>query len=240
MEKILSNSHTQLQYKIKKLANPKKAVILQRFFKTGPGEYGEGDKFLGLGVPQCRALAQKYQKLSFVDVSKLLQSLFHEERLIALLILVHNFQTGDNNARQKIYNFYLKNTKYINNWDLVDLSADKIVGAYLLNKNSTILFKLARSKNLWERRIAIISTWQFIKNDKFDLTIKLSRPLLKDEHDLMHKAVGWMLREVGKRDKKTLINFLHRYHTQMPRTALRYAIERFSETERRAWLTTKL
>ena len=240
MEKILSNSHTQLQYKIKKLANPKKAVILQRFFKTGPGEYGEGDKFLGLTVPQCRALAQKYQKLSFVDVSKLLQSLFHEERLIALLILVHNFQTGDNNARQKIYNFYLKNTNYINNWDLVDLSADKIVGAYLLNKNSTILFKLARSKNLWERRIAIISTWQFIKNDKFDLTIKLSRPLLKDEHDLMHKAVGWMLREVGKRDKKTLINFLHRYHTQMPRTALRYAIERFSETERRAWLTTKL
>ena len=230
----------KLKREIKQTSSHRQATISQRFFKTGKGQYGEGDKFLGLTVPQSRSLAQKYKNLPFKDISKLLKSLFHEERLIALLILVHNFQTGDNNARQKIYNFYLKNTKYINNWDLVDLSADKIVGAYLLNKNSTILFKLAKSKNLWERRIAIISTWQFIKNDKFDLTIKLSRPLLKDEHDLMHKAVGWMLREVGKRDKKTLINFLHRYHTQMPRTALRYAIERFSETERRAWLTTKL
>lgn len=232
MDKAIHN----LKKEIRKLASPKRAKASLWFFKTGPGKYGEGDKFLGLNNPQMRQLAKKYQGLGFFDILKLLHSMFHEERQIALFILVHQFERGNANLKRKIYNYYLKNTKYINNWDLVDLSAHKIVGAYLLDKKRDILFKLARSENLWERRIAILASFNFIKNNHFDLTIKLSRVLLKDKHDLMHKAVGWMLREVGKRDKKTLVKFLKQNKTQMPRTALRYAIERFSKSERRDWL----
>ena len=225
-----------LKKEVKKLANPERAKASLWYFKTGPGEYGEGDKFLGLTVPQSRVFAQKYKNLSFKEISQLLKSMFHEERLIALLILVHNFQHGDDKTKQKIYNFYLKNTRYVNNWDLVDLSADKIVGAHLFNKKTDILFKLAHSKNLWARRIAIISTFQFIKNNRYNTTLRLARLLLKDRHDLMHKAVGWMLREIGKRDKKILVKFLNQNYAQMPRTALRYAIERLSDPERQDWL----
>ncbi len=225
-----------LKKEIRKLASTKRVIILQRFFKTGPGEYGEGDKFLGLTVPQSRMLAQKYKTLSYDNIHRLLKSPFHEERLIALLILVHNFQLGDDKIKQKIYNFYLSNTKWINNWDLVDLSADKIVGAYLSHKKTNILLKLSQSNNLWERRISILSSFYFIKNNKFELTVKLSQLLLKDKHDLIHKAVGWMLREVGKRKKIVLINFLKRNHKKMFRTTLRYAIEKLPMPERRFWM----
>ncbi|MFH1867157.1 MAG: DNA alkylation repair protein [Patescibacteria group bacterium] len=226
-----------IKKEIRKQASPARAKVSQWFFKTGKGQYGEGDKFLGLTVPQSRTLAQKYKNLAFNDISKLLKSMFHEERQIALFILVHNFEHGDAKLKQKIYNFYLKNIRYINNWDLVDLSAHKIVGAYLLSRNTSLLTKLARSKNIWERRIAIISTFQFIRNHKFDHTLKISKILLRDQHDLIHKAVGWMLREVGKRDKKVLVKFLKQNAKDMPRTALRYAIEHFPKIERRRWLT---
>lgn len=230
------NKLTLLKHEIKNQTNQARAEISRGFFKTKPGQYGAGDKFLGLTVPQSRVLAKKYKDLSFNNTSQLLQSKFHEERLIALFILIYNFERGDNKTRQKIFNFYLKNTSYINNWDLVDLSANKIIGSHLLNKKTDILFKLARSKNLWPRRIAIVSTFQFIKKNKFGPTIKLAKILLKDKHDLIHKATGWMLREVGKRDKKTLIKFLTQNLAKIPRTSLRYAIERWSESERQIWL----
>ena len=233
---------------LKKLANPKKAKILQRFFKTGKGEYGEGDVFLGVTVPDCRKIAQKYKELSLKDVTKLLQSKVHEERLIALLILVHNFQRGNEEEKKRIYDFYMSHTGYINNWDLVDLSADKIVGEYLLSdegfwtSQNDILINLARSKNLWERRIAIISTFQFIKKQKDAVwTFKISKILLNDKHDLIQKAVGWMLREVGKNiSQKVEEDFLKKYYKNMPRTMLRYAIERFPDELKQAYLRGKI
>ena len=225
-----------LKKDLKQLADKKKSLVLQRFFKTGKGEYGEGDVFLGINVPQSRKLAIKFKYLSFSEISELLRSKIHEERLIALLILVNNFNIGDGNTKKKIYNFYLNNTKYINNWDLVDQSADKIVGAYLINKPKDILLELARSKNLWERRIAIVATYQLIKNGHFDATLKISELLLQDKHDLIQKAVGWMLREAGKRDLKTEIQFLNKYYKKMPRTMLRYAIEKFPEKTRKEYL----
>lgn len=227
-----------LRKDLKKIGNKDKAKLLQRFFKTGKGEYGEGDIFLGITVPQSREAAIKYKDLLFEDIKNLLKSKIHEERLIALLILVHNFQK--NPLEQKtIYDFYLNNTKYVNNWDLVDLSSHKIIGKYLLDKPKDILFKLARSKNLWERRIAIISTFYFIKNNKFSDSLKIAELLIFDKHDLIQKAVGWMLREVGKKDKSLEIKFLRKYHKQMGRTALRYAIEKFPGKERRKYLFFK-
>ena len=216
-----------LKKELKKLGNPKKAKILQGFFKTGKGEYGEGDVFLGISVPDSRKISLKYKDLPPSDIEKLLESKIHEERLIALLILVHNFQ--HTNEKQKIYNFYLKHTKYINNWDLVDLSAHYIVGAYLNDKPKNILLKLAKSKSIWDKRIAIISTYYFIRNQKSaEWTFKISEILLNDKHDLIHKAVGWMLREVGKNiSQKVEEEFLIKYYKKMPRTMLRYAIERF-------------
>lgn len=219
-------------------ANQEKAKILQGFFKTGKGEYGEGDIFLGVIVPESRKIAKKYASLKLEDVTTLLHSKIHEERLTALLILVDKFQFGE--GQDKIYNFYLKNTKYINSWDLVDLSADKIVGAYLSDKPKSILYKLAKSRNFWERRIAIISTFNFIKNNEFSETIKISEILLNDEHDLIQKAVGWMLREVGKRDLMAEEKFLKEYCKKMPRTMLRYAIEKFPERKRKMYLQNKL
>src|SRR5581483_3656710 len=193
----------ELQNDLKKLANPKKAKVLARFFKTGKGEYGVGDIFLGIQVPDSRRLAIKYKDLSVSDIQKLLQSKIHEERLIALLILVHNFIKGDEQKKKEIFDFYIINTKYINNWDLVDLSADKIVGAYALDKKRDVLYTLAKSKNMWERRIAIIATYQFIKEKKeYKDTFAIAEILLTDAHDLIQKAVGWMLREVGKRVSK--------------------------------------
>jgi len=225
-----------LKKELKTKSSPKKAKILQRFFKTGPEEYGEGDVFLGIAVPEIRKLVKKYSDLKIKEIIKLLHSKIHEERLIALLIMVKKFQIEKN--KEKIYNLYLKNTKYINNWDLVDLSANKIVGDYLLDKPKSILYKLARSKSVWERRISIIATFNFIKNNKFEETLKIARILLNDKHDLIHKAVGWMLREIGKRDLKTEERFLKKYYPKMPRTMLRYAIKKFPEKKRKQYLLT--
>ncbi len=224
----------RLKEELRSKANPKKAKILRGFFKTGKGEYGEGDVFLGVIVPESRTVAKKYASLKLADVIKLLHSEIHEERLTALLIMINEFQAGQD--RGKIHHLYLKNTKYINNWDLVDLSADKIVGAYLSKKPKSILIKLARSRNFWERRIAIMATFNFIKNNEFKETLKIAKILLNDKHDLIQKAVGWMLREVGKRDLKTEESFLKEYCKEMPRVMLRYAIERFPERKRKRYL----
>jgi len=224
---------TNLRREIKSLADPERAKHSLRFFRTGPGEYGEGDKFLGLTVPQCRQLVRKYKDLSLSDITELLHSEYHEERLIALLLLVHNFSKDS----QKIYDLYLKSTKYINNWDLVDLTAPRIVGEYLLDKPVDILFKLAKSKSLWERRIAILATFAFIYKGEPKPTLKIAEMLLHDKEDLIHKAVGWMLREVGKRcGQKPLTDFLNQHYKSMPRTMLRYSIERFPEKTRKEYL----
>lgn len=224
------------------LANPEKARVLQRFFKTGIGEYGEGDVFVGASVPDLRKLAKKHSSLSLNQLSPFLKSKIHEERLTALLILLEKFnQAKDSeNERKKIFDFYLKHTVFVNNWDLVDLSADKIVGAYLLEqKNKSLLQKLANSSNLWERRIAIISTFAFIKQNSFNETLKVSEILLEDNHDLIHKAVGWMLREIGKRNLAIEEKFLKAHCKKMPRTMLRYAVERFPEEKRKFYLGGK-
>ena len=220
----------------------------QRFFKTGRGEYGEGDKFLGVIVPNIHIVAKKFSNASFDDLEKLLKSPYHEERMVALFILVRQFEKAGGESRRKIFNFYLKNRKGINNWDLVDSSAYKIVGAYLADKPKDILYKLAKSqpeagspwakKNLWDRRIAIVSTFHFIKENSFDDTIAISEILLNDKHDLIHKAVGWMLREVGKRDVKILEKFLEKHSKNMPRTMLRYSIEKFPEAQRKGYLNS--
>lgn len=216
-------------------ANPEKAVFLQRFFKAGKGEYAEGDKLLGVTVPEVRAIARKGRDLSLTDIRKLLSSCFHEERLLALLLLVQRFDK-EPDERDTIYRFYLKNTKSINNWDLVDCSAHKIVGRYLEDRPKAILLRLAKSKMLWERRIAILSTFWFIQRGEFREALRVSGVLVKDEEDLIHKAVGWMLREIGKRDRKTEETFLKRHYRRMPRTMLRYAIEKFPESRRKAYL----
>ena len=229
----------KLKAELLKLKNPSKAKILQGFFKTGKGEYGEGDIFLGITVPISRIMAKKYAHLSFSELKKLLSGKIHEERLIALLILVENFKKGSESEKKKIYNFYLTSTHRINNWDLVDLSAEKIVGAYIFDKPKNILKKLAQSKNVWERRIAIISTFYFIKNNHFEETLAIARMLLDDTHDLIHKAVGWSLREIGKRSLVTLEKFIDKYTSTMPRTTLRYAIERFPEAKRKRYLSMK-
>jgi 3-methyladenine DNA glycosylase AlkD len=230
----------KLKKDLEKIRNPQKAKLLQKYFKTGKGEYGEGDIFLGITVPLSRKIAIKFENLSFPEITKLLRSKFHEERLIALLVLVQKYNKGLDGDKKQIYDFYLKNTKGINNWDLVDLSSHEIVGKYLLSDStrpSDILLNLAKSKNVWERRIAVISTFEFIRNNRFDESLELAKMLLEDKHDLIHKAVGWMLREVGKRDLKAEIKFLDRYSENMPRTMLRYAIERFPKVTRRHYLS---
>jgi 3-methyladenine DNA glycosylase AlkD len=227
---------TQFQKELQQLADPNQQEILQRFFKTGKGEYGEGDKFLGIKVPVQRKLAKKYQTLSLTDIQTLLNSDIHEYRLTALILLINHYTKANNTKKQKIFDFYLHNTKHINNWDLVDITAPKIVGDYLLDKPRDILYQLARSTNLWEKRIAIIATMTFIKQDDFNDTLKLTEILLNDEHDLIHKAVGWMLREVGKREQSVEEHFLNKHYKQMPRTMLRYAIERFDDKRRKYYL----
>jgi 3-methyladenine DNA glycosylase AlkD len=198
-----------------------------RFFKCGPGQYGEGDAFLGVMVPPLRALSKQYASIDVAESVALLQSKWHEVRLLALMILVHQYERGDDAKRAEIYRHYLANTNRINNWDLVDVSAHKIVGACLRDRDRSPLLALARSESLWERRIAIIATLDFIRNDDFADTLRLAEILLTDRHDLIHKASGWMLREVGKRDQPTLERFLGKHARVMPRTMLRYAIERF-------------
>jgi 3-methyladenine DNA glycosylase AlkD len=216
-------------------ANPEKAEILQRFFKTGKGEYAEGDIFLGIPVPKQREISKKHN-LSLNEIQNLLNSKIHEQRLIALLMLIKNFSKADEKEQEKIFNFYLSNTKNINNWDLVDLSAPNIVGNFLKNKDKKIIYKLANSNNLWEKRIAIISTFTFIRNSQFSDSLKIAEILLKDNHNLIHKAVGWMLREIGKRDFNAEDAFLKKHYKQMPRTMLRYAIEKFPENLRKSYL----
>jgi len=229
----------QLKKELRKTANPQKARLLQGFFKTGKGEYGEGDIFLGVMVPETRKTAIKFKNISLKDIGELLKSKFHEERLCALLLLVHNYEKHKE-KREEIYNFYLKNTKYINNWDLVDLSCHKILGEYLKDKDKSVLYKLAISHNIWERRIAIISTARFIYYHNFQDTVDISEILLKDKQDLIHKAVGWMLREMGKRDITSLIKFLNKHYKEMPRTMLRYAIEKLPEKQRKHYLNNKI
>jgi 3-methyladenine DNA glycosylase AlkD len=218
------------------LANPADAKFLQGFFKTGPGQYGEGDKFLGLRVPALRRLARNYAELSRDDVLRMLASPWHEERLLALVIMVDAYESGDAAERRLVHADYLANTRYINNWDLVDASAGGIVGAHLEAGNISLLARLARSKDMWERRIAIVSTFYFIKRGELGPTLIIAELLLHDSHDLIHKAVGWMLREVGKRDRKVLDGFLREHYHGMPRTMLRYAIERHPEDVRKKYL----
>ena len=219
-----------IQSDLQSQKNPEKAKLLAKYFKTGKGENGEGDVFIGLTVPQLRKIAWKYANLPLSDIEKLLHSPIHEYRLTALIIL-----TGKGNTKE-IVDLYLRNTKYINNWDLVDLSSHKILGTFLLDKPRTLLYKLAKSKNIWERRIAVISTFAFLREKDISDSLKLTEILLHDSHDLMHKAVGWALREVGKIDQKAEERFLKKHYKSMPRTMLRYAIEKMSEEKRRKYL----
>lgn len=226
-----------------KLRNNDKSKILTRFFKTGKGEYGEGDVFLGITVPVSRSIAKKYSHMDFKEIQELLNNKYHEVRLVALLILVHKYKKltspmSEIGEKKKIVEFYLRNTKYINNWDLVDLSAHYILGDYLFDKDKKILIKLAESKNLWERRIAIISTFAFIYKGEANWTLKIVDILMKDKHDLIHKACGWMLREIGKKvEEKQLLSYLEKNSKKMPRTMLRYSIERLPETKRLYYLS---
>ena len=225
-----------LRKDLKEFSNEEKAKLLMRFFKTGKGQYGEGDKFIGVVVPDSRKVAKKYSGLSLAEIDKLIKSKIHEERLVALLILVDKTKK-EKEVKREIVEFYLAHTAYINNWDLVDLSAGYIVGKYLLKRDRKILLKLAQSKNLWERRIAMIATFAFIYEGEFEWTFKIAKILLHDEHDLIQKAVGWMLREVGKRvSQKELEDFLKENAKTMPRTMLRYAIERLPEPKRQYYL----
>jgi 3-methyladenine DNA glycosylase AlkD len=234
----MTSSHAKAA--LKKFASKEKAKILQGFFKTGKGEYGEGDIFIGVKVPETRSVAKQYLAISLKEVLKLIKSPIHEERLLALVILAEKFKrAASENDKKNIFNAYIKNTKFINNWDLVDLSAPCIVGPYLENKDRGLLYEFAKSTDLWKRRIAIISTFHFIRDHEFDDTLKISEIFLNDKEDLIHKAVGWMLREVGKRDLKTEEAFLRKHYKKMPRTMLRYAIERFEESKRKTFLCKK-
>ena len=226
----------EIKSRLRKLANKQTAKALRWFFKTGPGEYGEGDVFIGIKVPSLRKLAAEFENTPLKTVRALMKSKVHEERTLALMILVRQFAKGDHKLRQRIYDFYLAQTRFINNWDLVDGSAPYIVGPFLWEGDRTQLHILAKSSSLWERRIAILSTLYFIRQNDFADALKVSELLLGDEHDLIHKAAGWMLREIGKRDLSVEESFLKRHYRQMPRTMLRYAIERFPESKRREYL----
>ena len=227
----------QLKKDLNELKNKEKAKVYARFFKTGKGEYGEGDIFLGLTVPKQRELAKKYIDLPLTDVKKLLYNKYHEFRLTGLFILVYKYEKEPS---KKIIDFYIKHRHRGNNWDLIDCVCDKLLGKYLFDKDKSILYKLAKSNSLWDRRISIIATFEFIKNNKFEDTLKIAEILLNDEHDLIHKAVGCMLREVGKRNLKTEEEFLKKHYKKMPRTMLRYAIERFEEGKRKGYLKKPL
>jgi len=221
---------------LKSKKDAEQARNLSRFFKTGKGQYGEGDIFWGIKVPVTREVVKKFKDASLKDIQELLDSKVHEQRLTGLLILVDKYKRAEN--KKEIYDFYLKNTKNINNWDLVDLTAPNIVGFFLLEnkKERKILYSLVKSKDLWERRIAILSTFTLLRNKEYEDTLKISEILLKDKHDLIHKAVGWMLREIGKRDKEVEIQFLEKYYKIMPRTMLRYSIEKFDLKEKQKYM----
>ena len=236
----MQNNIQKIRNKIKGLADKEKASHLQRYFKTGKGEYGEGDIFLGIRVPDIRRLVKEFRGIGIAEAEEFMKSKFHEERLFSLLVLVDLFKRGDDKIKKKIYSLYLRKTKFINNWDLVDLSAHDIVGGYILDKNRKVIYKLAVSNSLWERRISIISTYCFIRHQMFADTLKIAEILLKDKEDLIHKAVGWMLREVGKRNMEVEEVFLKKHYKSMPRTMLRYSIERFPEKKRLMYLKGKI
>jgi 3-methyladenine DNA glycosylase AlkD len=225
-----------VQSRLRSLASPEVAAGLARFFKTGSGQYGEGDRFIGVKVPMIRKVAGEFRGMLLPEVECLLRSEIHEERLLALVILVGQFQKGEDATRKSIYDRYLANTECINNWDLVDVSAPKIVGGYLEDRSRRQLYRLAKSANLWERRISIIATGWFIRQDEFTDTLRIAQKLLADKEDLIHKAAGWMLREVGKRDVAALEEFLSEHCPVMPRTMLRYAIERLPAKKRLGYL----
>ncbi len=231
-------SLSQLKKDLKQLSDSERARNLSRFFKTGKGEYGEGDRFLGVRVPDQRKVAREHRDLPLGQVEKLLHSGIHEHRLTALLILVEKFSRASGDSGEEVYEFYLRNTEYVNNWDLVDLSAPKIVGGYLSDRPDErgVLYEFAESDSLWERRIAVLSTFAFIKDGQFQDTLIISRILLDDKQDLIHKAVGWMLREVGKADLAVEEEFLDGHYQTMPRTMLRYAIERFDDEKKRHYM----
>ena len=233
------SAHEKVRAELERLSDPEYAIRLQGFFKTRKGEYGEGDIFLGLRVPDLRRTAKKHRKIPLTDVLELLRSGIHEHRLTALFILTHQFNRGDEETRKHIVDLYLGNTAYVNNWDLVDSSAHKILGTGLVDKDRDVLYRLAQSESLWERRISIISTFAFI--DRGDLTdaVSLAKILVGDEHDLIHKASGWVLREVGKKDQSLLEEFLLEHYETMPRTMLRYAIERLPEDRRSFYMRKK-
>ena len=232
----MSTQTRQIVNKLRELGDSDIAAHSQRFFKTGPGEYGEGDRFLGIRVPVIRKCVREYREISLEDAIELLQNPFHEARLFAVLILVAKYSAAKKNAeREAIYRTYLKHTEFINNWDLVDSSAEHIVGVHLFSKDRRPIYRLVRSGGLWERRIGVMSTFHFVKREDFSDTLAIAELLLGDSEDLIHKAVGWMLREVGNRDRKAEEKFLAKHYKQMPRTMLRYAIEKLPETERLAY-----
>ena len=228
----------EFRKRIKAESNKQQAKSLQWFFKTGVGEYGEGDVFAGIKMPVQRIIAKEFKNLNFDAIRELIDSKIHEERMIGLLILQGKYEQGD--EKEKVFKFYIRNRKGINNWDLVDISAPKIVGEHLLERDKKLLYEFARSKNLWERRIAILSTFTFIRAGKFGTTFKISDILLDDNHDLIHKAVGWMLREIGKKNLNAEEKFLKPRYKKMPRTMLRYAIEKFPEVKRKKYLLSKI
>jgi 3-methyladenine DNA glycosylase AlkD len=225
-----------VRHRLADAGDPADAIFLQRYFKTGPGEYGAGDRFLGIRVPATRALARDLRELPLDEIAQLLRDPWHEARLLALMLLVHRFERGTPTQRNAIYKLYLSHTTYVNNWDLVDSSAAQIVGAHLATRSRRTLDRLARSKSLWERRIAIIATSWFIRRGEFDDTLRIAGVLLHDPEDLIHKAVGWMLREVGARNPSALDAFLEAHAYEMPRTMLRYAIEKMTPAQRKRWM----
>ncbi len=232
-------SLNDLRKDLRKYGNKKRGELLKNFFKTGPGEYGEGDVFMGVRVPSARRVAKRYRDLPITEIGRLLRSSLHEERLVALLILIHRFSKGTPLEKEEIYNLYLSSTRHINNWDLVDISAPNIIGAFLWGKDSKVLYRLSGSVDLWERRISLLSTLYFIKRGDFSDTLKIAARLLRDNEDLIHKASGWMLREIGKRDMSLTEEFLREHYDEVPRTMLRYAIERFPENKRKDILKGK-
>jgi 3-methyladenine DNA glycosylase AlkD len=235
--KTAALSHRQAHAALIALGNAEKAKFLAGFFKTGKGQYAEGDRFLGIVVPEVRRLAKQFRALDLTQCEQLLQSPYNEARVLALAILIAHYDKGDAKTKNAVVRLYVKNRHRVNNWNLVDGSAPYLLGARLLTRDRSLLYKLARSKSLWDRRIAVVATFAFIRQNDFGDTLKLTARLLKDEHDLMHKACGWMLREVGKRDSTVLEKFLIKHHREMPRTMLRYAIERFAPAKRAAYLS---
>ncbi len=221
---------------LKSYSNPAKAEHSKRFFKSGPGEYGEGDKFLGITVPNQRKVARKFKNMELDEVQKLLQNKYHEARLTAVMLLVYKVEKANEHVFEEVVQFYLKNLRYVNNWDIVDSSCHQILGRFLFNKERDLLYELAQSENLWEKRIAMITCYHFIKRDDFKDALKIAELLLNDDHDLIHKAVGWMLREIGNRNLDLETQFLDQHFKNMPRTMLRYAIEKFDEPLRKHYL----